>query len=72
MRAPVEATDNEADPLTYLLATEALPRGAIYNEASRQFSWTPDYEQSGSYEVAFVVTDGVNPPVRRWIWRSTS
>ena len=41
--------------LTY--SAENLPPGATFDGATRVFSWTPTYEQSGVYPVTFVVTD---------------
>lgn len=41
--------------LTY--SVENLPEGAAFDPATRTFSWTPTYEQSGQYEVTFAVTD---------------
>ncbi|MBN2423912.1 MAG: putative Ig domain-containing protein [Calditrichaceae bacterium] len=34
-----------------------LPLGAVFDTASAQFSWTPTFEQSGSYTITFVNTD---------------
>lgn len=54
-----EATDPDSEDigkLTY--RAENLPEGASFNAASRVFSWTPTYDQSGTYMVDFVVTDG--------------
>ena len=50
----LSATDPDADPLTY--SGTDLPMGATLNGAD--FSWTPDYDQSGAYVVTFEVTDG--------------
>ena len=44
------------DTLTY--SASGLPAGASFNTASRRFSWTPTYSQSGSYTVTFSVDDG--------------
>ncbi len=52
----VEATDENADPLTY--SADGLPEGATFDAATREFAWTPTYEQAGAYEVTFRVTDG--------------
>lgn len=35
-----------------------LPDGAVFNEKTKQFSWTPTATQIGTYKVKFVVTDG--------------
>jgi len=50
----VTAIDLEDDPLTYTAIN--LPSGASFN--NQIFSWTPNYDQSGSYDVVFVVSDG--------------
>lgn len=50
----VNATDADSDPITYTAAN--LPRGAAF--ANREFSWTPDYKQSGDFVVTFTADDG--------------
>ena len=56
----VSATDPEGDPLTY--SASNLPSGATFDPTTGIFSWTPDYEQSGTYtNVHFEVTDGSAP-----------
>lgn len=52
----VEATDPDGDALTYAAAN--LPDGATFDPATREFTWTPEYTQSGSYTVAFTASDG--------------
>ncbi len=55
----VSATDPENDPLTYSAISApvfAWPAGATFN--NQVFSWTPDYDQSGTYNIDFVVFDG--------------
>ncbi len=49
----VTATDPDGHPLTY--SASNLPEGATF--ANQAFSWTPDFGQSGSYEVTFTVMD---------------
>jgi len=34
-----------------------IPEGALFNEETGDFSWKPTYEQSGSYQATFKVTD---------------
>jgi len=48
------ATDPDGDTLTYSVTN--LPEGAALID--NVFSWTPTYEQAGSYEVTFIVSDG--------------
>jgi hypothetical protein len=53
----VAATDPDGDPLTY--SASGLPSGASFNPATRTFSWTPAYDQAGTYNsVHFQVSDG--------------
>ncbi|GAB4170305.1 MAG: hypothetical protein Kow00108_04310 [Calditrichia bacterium] len=37
--------------------TSELPAGAVFDPAVLTFTWTPTYEQSGTYEISFKVTD---------------
>lgn len=37
---------------------ENLPDGAVFNAGTRQFTWTPTYDQSGSYSPMFIMTAG--------------
>lgn len=55
----VEATDADGDALTY--SASSLPAGATFDPAAREFSWTPGFDQTGSYEVTFAVKDGTAP-----------
>jgi PKD repeat protein len=41
--------------LVYL--AENLPEGGTFDPAQRKFSWTPTYEQSGTYLIDFLVKD---------------
>ncbi len=50
----VSASDPDQDNLTYSVG--ALPQGATFQ--SQTFSWRPTYDQAGSYEVTFYVSDG--------------
>jgi len=51
----VSATDADADPV--VLTAADLPLGAVF-DASGSFSWTPDYDQAGTYTVVFSASDG--------------
>jgi hypothetical protein len=54
----VSATDADGNPLTY--SASGLPPGATFTAATRVFTWTPTYVQSGSYPgVTFAVSDGL-------------
>jgi len=50
----VVAIDPEGDVLTYLAVSR--PSGASFVDGV--FTWTPDYDQAGSYKVLFYVSDG--------------
>ncbi len=52
----VAATTESAN---FVFSTTGLPAGASFNAASRTFSWTPSYDQAGSFTVTFAVTDGI-------------
>ena len=54
----ISATDPDGDSLTYSIGN--LPAGAGFNVSSGSFSWSPNFEQSGSYSVTFTVSDGNN------------
>ncbi len=71
LTAPVPAVVNENEALTIILqgsdpdqedlgkleyTAQNLPQGAVLTGNS--FSWTPGYDQSGQYTVAFTVSDG--------------
>ncbi len=46
----------DAGKLTY--STGTLDKGAGFDPATRTFSWTPGYDQSGEYEYAITCSDG--------------
>lgn len=52
----VSATDEDAGDTLAYSATD-LPSGADFDTASRRFTWAPTSGQSGTYMVAFEVTD---------------
>ena len=52
----ISATDANNDTLVY--SASNLPSGASFNAGTKTFSWVPNYEQSGGYNVLFNVTDG--------------
>lgn len=54
----VTATDPDGDPVK--LSAANLPTGAIFNSDTGVFSWTPDYNQAGTYSnIYFEATDGI-------------
>ncbi|SEA06862.1 Putative Ig domain-containing protein [Desulfuromusa kysingii] len=52
----VNASDPDNNPLTY--SASGLPAGAVFTAETFSFNWIPGNEQSGSYQVKFVVSDG--------------
>jgi PKD repeat protein len=52
----VSASDPDGDTLSY--SATNLPSGAVFNAATRSFSWTPGYTQAGNYTVTFRASDG--------------
>jgi uncharacterized protein (TIGR03437 family) len=62
---PISATDPDAGQ-TLMLTTTGLPSGATVvatGATSRQFRWTPNFTQSGTYSVTFRATDNGTPPM---------
>jgi hypothetical protein len=58
----ISATDPDGDVLTY--SYDNLPTGASFDLTTRTFSWTPTYDQAGTYpDIKFSVTDGKATPV---------
>lgn len=55
---PVEVSDpDNQDQDKLKISAGGLPAGATLNESAKSISWTPDYEQSGSYTVNLTVAD---------------
>jgi hypothetical protein len=52
----IVATDDESDPLTY--SVESLPTGAVFDAATHFFYWAPGFNQQGTYNIKFTVSDG--------------
>jgi len=50
------AYDLDSDPLTW--SASNLPAGAIFNNATQEFSWCPDHPDIGDHTVTFTVNDG--------------
>ncbi|NOY79201.1 MAG: T9SS type A sorting domain-containing protein [Calditrichaeota bacterium] len=54
----IEASDPDGDPLSFAIMNK--PRGATLDSISytqREFKWTPDYDQAGTYKLIFIVYD---------------
>lgn len=52
----VQASDKEKNQIDYYALN--LPEGAAFDSVTHQFRWTPNTNQTGTYEVEFIVTDG--------------
>ncbi len=52
----VQASDPNGLPLTY--ASSMLPGGAVLDPHTGLFSWTPNYDQHGDWEIPFTAGDG--------------
>lgn len=54
----VQATDPDKEDAGELeFSATGLPEGATFSSSTGDFFWTPTYEQSGSYQIDFQVTD---------------
>ena len=53
----LSASDPDNTNLTY--SATSLPSGASFNATTRTFSWTPSVSQTGTYNVTFIVSDGI-------------
>jgi hypothetical protein len=57
LKFTVTGSDEDTDnTLTY--SAESLPEGANFDPINQAFSWTPGFEQEGSYSVTFKLSDG--------------
>jgi hypothetical protein len=54
MTIATTATDPDGDTITY--SADPLPTGAAF--ADQTFTWTPDYDQAGTYNLTFSADDG--------------
>ena len=52
----VTGSDPDGDVLEYSVSTN-LPKGASFNPTWKTLTWTPEFDQAGSYEVTFQVRD---------------
>lgn len=53
----VTATDDDGDPITYEAEGDVFSSGANFSQITQTFSWTPNNQQSGVYEVTFIARD---------------
>jgi hypothetical protein len=49
---------DKEDQNAIFFRAEALPEGAVFNAETKTFTWTPSYEQSGSYTTTFIMKAG--------------
>lgn len=52
----ITASDPDGDNVT--LSAASLPQGANFKAETGEFTWTPGYQQAGSYELEFSAQDG--------------
>ncbi len=52
----VSATDDDPEDTTLTYTADNLPAGASF--VGQTFTWTPTYDQAGTYDVTFNVSDG--------------
>ncbi|MHC4757696.1 MAG: putative Ig domain-containing protein [Planctomycetota bacterium] len=51
----ISATDADGDFITYSVPAPVLPTGATF--VGNTFTWTPTYDQAGTYRVTFIARD---------------
>jgi hypothetical protein len=51
----LSATDPDNNPITY--SATNLPTGAALNPTTGEFTWTPDFNEAGTYQVTFTATE---------------
>jgi hypothetical protein len=56
IRLHINAEDWNKDVITY--SATNLPKGAMVNSATHSFSWKPDYDQAGTYDINLIISDG--------------
>ncbi len=54
----LSASDLDSDPLTLEVDENTRPDGLVLDAATGAVSWTPGFDQEGTYEVTFNVSDG--------------
>ena len=53
----VEAVDPDGDNIVYSATSFPVPDGALFDATQRVFIWTPNYNQTGTYNVTFYAKD---------------
>ncbi len=60
----ITANDPDGDSITYTAESNgayALPAGWIFNASTRTFTWRPEFEDTGNYQIIFTATDDGTP-----------
>ena len=57
MQFTVSAIDPDGDPISY--SAGWLPYKSVFNGYEGTFTWTPNFDQAGTYEVTFSASDGI-------------
>ena len=52
----INATDPDGDAIT--CSVQNMPSGAALNPINKIFSWKPNSNQAGTYQITFIVSDG--------------
>ena len=55
----VGSDPDKEDAGNWKISVTSLPEGAIYNEQTSTVSWTPSFEQAGSYKLTVINTDPI-------------
>ncbi|MDF1611782.1 putative Ig domain-containing protein [Stygiobacter electus] len=56
LKFTINAVDPEGAPVTYSVVSK--PEGSNFNATTKEFSWTPNYTQAGTYTATFSASDG--------------
>lgn len=64
----VKAEDGNADPITY--SAVRLPNGATFNPSTRLVTFSPNYDQLGTFPLVLAATDGRSNPVNKTFYVS--
>jgi len=54
---PKGSDPDKEDQGKLVYIAENLPKGAAFNPADRKFTWTPEYDQAGSYKIDMIIKD---------------
>jgi uncharacterized protein (TIGR03790 family) len=66
LRFTLKGSDADDDRISYsLAASSVMPRGASLDERTGEFRWQPDFDQAGTYDMPFLVSDGFASNTKR-------